>query len=99
MAGIAFLRPAVSAGLVGGVVMLYLAAVGLIEAFVEREVITGYLALGRLMLYAPPLLVGYWIAGRVATAPRRVVSGLVAGAAAGALFAAGFLVASALSPE
>ncbi|MEK6191402.1 MAG: branched-chain amino acid ABC transporter permease [Chloroflexota bacterium] len=95
----AFLRPAVSAGLVGGVVMLYLAAVGLVQAFLEREVITGYLTLGRLMLAVPPLILGYWIAGRTETAPRQVVSGLVAGTAAGALFAAGFLVASALSPQ
>jgi len=99
MARMAFLRPAVSAGLVGGVVMLYLAAVGLVQSFLEREVLTGYLTLGRLMLAVPPLILGYWIAGRKDTAPRQVVSGLVAGAAAGALFAAGFLVASALSPQ
>jgi branched-chain amino acid transport system permease protein len=94
-----WLRRAISAGLVAGVGMLYLAAVGLVESFVEREVVTGYLTLGRIFLLAPPLMVGYWIAGKVETAPRQVAAGFVAGTAAGVLFAAGFLVASALSPE
>jgi branched-chain amino acid transport system permease protein len=91
-------RRALTAGLTAGVAMLYLFAVGLVEAFIEREVVTGYLTLGRLMLFAPPLLVGYWIGGKVTGSSRQVVSGLVAGLAAGLLFAAGFLVASALSP-
>jgi branched-chain amino acid transport system permease protein len=91
-------RRAMNAGLVAGVAMLYLCAVGLVEAFVEREVVTGYLTLGRLMLFAPPLIAGFWIGGKVTGASRQVASGLVTGLGAGILFAIGFLVASALSP-
>ena len=54
-----WIRRAISTGLIAGVAMLYLAAVGLVESFVEREVITGYLTLGRLFLLAPPLLAGF----------------------------------------
>jgi branched-chain amino acid transport system permease protein len=92
------LRRAGSGGLIAGVVMLYLAAVGIVEAFADREVITGYVTLGRLMLGLPPLMVGYWLAGRTQGAGRNVLTGLLAGATAGALFGAGFLVATALSP-
>ena len=99
MARMSFIRPAVTAGMVGGVVMLYLAAVGLVESFVEREVITGYVTLGRLMLAVPAVVLGYWIAGRTDGVWRQAVSGLVAGAMAGVLFAAGFLIANAWSPE
>jgi hypothetical protein len=91
-------RRAMNAGLVAGVAMLYLCAVGLVEAFVEREVVTGYLTLGRLMLFAPPLMAGFWIGGKVTGASRQVASGLVTGLGAGILFAIGFLIASALSP-
>ena len=94
----AIFRQALVAGLVAGVAMLYLCAVGLVEAFVEREVVTGYLTLGRLMLFAPPLMVGYWIGGKVTGGSRQILSGLVTGLGAGVLFALGFLVASALSP-
>ncbi|HEY8256911.1 MAG TPA: hypothetical protein VIG08_04590, partial [Gemmatimonadales bacterium] len=91
-------RRALTAGLTAGVAMLYLCAVGLVEAFVEREVVTGYVTLGRVMLFAPPLLVGYWIGGKVTGGSRQVLSGLVAGLAGGVLFAMGFLIATALSP-
>ena len=93
-----WLRRAVSTGLIAGVAMLYLAAVGLVESFIDREVITGYLTLGRLFLLAPPLLAGFAVSRRVESVPRQLGAGLVVGTAAGALFAAGFLVASALSP-
>jgi branched-chain amino acid transport system permease protein len=50
------------------------------------------------MLFAPPLIAGFWIGGKVTGASRQVASGLVTGLGAGILFAIGFLVASALSP-
>ena len=50
MSTVAWLRRAAITGVIGGVVLVYLALVGLIEAFADRDVITGILTLGRLML-------------------------------------------------
>ena len=57
-------RSAISAGLITGAVMIYLVAVGIASAFAEREVVTGYLTLGHLMLALPPLAIGYIVASR-----------------------------------
>lgn len=91
-------RAAIRSGLITGVVMIYLVAVGIASAFAKREVVTGYLTLGHLMLVIPPLAIGYTIAGRPLPASARVTQALVAGLAAGTLFAAAFLTAVALSP-
>jgi len=92
------LRNAISQGLIAGTVMIYLVAVGIASAFAAREVVTGYLTLGRLMLAIPPLAIGYLVAGRPMPRSRRISYALVAGLAAGLLFAAAFLAAEALSP-
>jgi branched-chain amino acid transport system permease protein len=89
---------AVKTGLIAGVVMIYLVAVGIASAFARREVVTGYLTLGYLMLVIPPLAAGYLVAGRPLPASARIAHALVAGLAAGLLFAAAFLTAVALSP-
>jgi branched-chain amino acid transport system permease protein len=85
-------------GLITGAVMTYLVAVGLAPAFAHREVVTGYLTLGHLMLALPPLFIGYLAAGKPLPSSQRLTHSLVAGLAAGALFAAAFLAAEALSP-
>ena len=92
------LRSAISAGLITGAVMIYLVAVGIAAAFAEREVVTGYLTLGRLMLALPALAIGYAVAGRPLPNSRRLTQALAAGLAAGTLFGAAFLAAVALSP-
>ena len=92
------MRAAIRSGLIAGVVMIYLVAVGIASAFAKREVVTGYLTLGHLMLVIPPLAIGYAMAGRPLPAYGRVTQALVAGLAAGTLFAAAFLAAVALSP-
>jgi branched-chain amino acid transport system permease protein len=92
------MRAAIRSGLIAGVVMIYLVAVGIASAFAKREVVTGYLTLGHLMLVIPPLAIGYAMAGRPLPASGRVTQALVAGLAAGTLFAAAFLAAVALSP-
>ena len=46
-------------GLVAGVVLLYLCLVGLVEAFKDRNVITGFITLGQVMLLVVPLIAGY----------------------------------------
>jgi branched-chain amino acid transport system permease protein len=78
--------------------MVYLVAVGLASAFARREVVTGFLSLGHLMLAIPPLAVGYIVAGRPLPTSRRLAHALAVGLAAGVLFAAAFLAAEALSP-
>jgi branched-chain amino acid transport system permease protein len=92
------LRDAIGSGLIAAVVMIYLVAVGIAPVFANREVVTGYLTLGRLMLVIPPLAVGYMVAGRPLPTTARAAHALVAGLAAGAVFAAAFLAAVALSP-
>lgn len=92
------LLSAIQAGLNTGVVMVYLVAVGIASAFAEREVVTGYLTLGRLMLVLPAVGLGYILAGRPLHTSRRLTHVTVAGVAAGILFAAAFLAAEALSP-
>ena len=88
-------RRLVNIGLIGGVVLIYLALTGIVERFHTRNVITGatgegLLQLSRTMLIVALLLTGY-LAGRGRKGePRRgspVLRGLAAGAISGALLA------------
>jgi branched-chain amino acid transport system permease protein len=100
-----FLRQNAWLGFIGGVVSLYLAAVGIVLAFSERNVIVlsddGLaLTLGRVMLALPPIGIGYYAARRTeGAAGSRLAAGLLAGLVTGLIQGAGLLVASALSPE
>jgi hypothetical protein len=100
-----FLRRNAWLGFIGGVVSLYLAAVGIVLAFAERNVIVFSddglaLTLGRVMLALPPIGVGYFAARRAERGVgSRLVAGLVAGFLTGLIQGAGLLIASALSPE
>lgn len=93
MMGIA-IRRAVTIGLIAGVVGLYVSLVGLVEAFNPRNIITGYLGLGTVMLAIIAFVAGYRAgapmrSGRAAFTPLgagpTVVAGLLAGAIAGAM--------------
>ncbi len=94
-----YLRSAILTGLVAGVAMIYLVLVGIVGVFAERNVITGYLTLGRMMLLIPALVAGYRIASGDGPFTRRVGSAVLVGAAAGLLFAGFLLAAVALSPD
>jgi branched-chain amino acid transport system permease protein len=83
------------AGAVSGLVVIYLCLVGIVLAFAERNVITGVLTLGRIMMAVPPLVAGYVVA-RNGTAASRLGGGLVAGTVSGAIVGAGLLFASAV---
>ena len=83
------------AGAVSGLVVIYLCLVGIVLAFAERNVITGVLTLGRIMMAVPPLVAGYVVA-RNGTAASRLGGGLVAGIVSGAIVGAGLLFASAV---
>jgi branched-chain amino acid transport system permease protein len=98
MPGSRELRNAIALGLIGGAGLIYLCVVGLVDAFAERNIITGVLTLGRVMLALPLLAVGYLAGRRLArpTLPGRLVAGLVAGAVAGAILGLGLMFASAV---
>ncbi len=83
------------AGAVSALVVIYLCLVGIVLAFAERNVITGVLTLGRIMMAVPPLVAGYVVA-RNGTAASRLGGGLVAGTVSGAIVGAGLLFASAV---
>jgi branched-chain amino acid transport system permease protein len=98
MPGSRELRNAVTLGLIGGAALIYLCLVGLVDAFAERNVITGVLTLGRVMLMLPPLAIGYLAGRRLqnASLAGRMSMGALAGAVAGAILGLGLLFASAV---
>jgi branched-chain amino acid transport system permease protein len=93
--GSKLLRRAVRAGLIGGVAVIYLALVGMVEKFEVRHLIGDSLNLGKLMLALPPLLAGYLatrprVLGGQLVRPARgpaVTAGLISGTLAGGLAA------------
>jgi branched-chain amino acid transport system permease protein len=82
-------------GLISGAVVIYLTAVGIVLAFAERNVITGVVTLGQVMVFLPPVVAGYVVA-RQGQLTERLVGALVAGTVSGAILAAGLLFASAV---
>jgi branched-chain amino acid transport system permease protein len=86
------------AGLVAAMVAIYLAGVGLVGAFAERWIITGYVTLGHVMLLGPLFLAAYVTARRADTSGRRILVGVATGGLGGATLGAGILVMLALSP-
>jgi branched-chain amino acid transport system permease protein len=99
------LRRAVAIGLVAGVALLYLPLVGIVEAFKDRNMVTGVLTLGQVMLLVVPLIAGY----RAAAIPRseshlgvppaatRLAAALVAGLVSGGMLGLLVLIARAVN--
>ncbi len=50
---------AVRYGLLAGLVAASVSAIGMVETFNERDIITGFLTLGQLLLYSAPIIAGY----------------------------------------
>lgn len=73
-------------GLIGGVAVLYLALVGIVGAFGERDVIDHVLTLGHTLLFLTVLTVGYLAARASAPTPRGLplLAGTLAGVVTGA---------------
>ena len=93
-------RGVATLGLWGGLIMIYLCLVGIVVAFAERNTVTGVLTLGRVMLAAPPLVIGFLAARRIGSVrglSPQLLGGVVAGAIAGGLVAVGLLFASAVN--
>jgi branched-chain amino acid transport system permease protein len=88
---------AVRAGLIGGVGLVYLVLIGMIQKFDSRNLIGSFLTLGNLLMALPALLTGYLatrprlVGGqREAVVPRpALIAGLVSGAIVGGVTAAG----------
>lgn len=53
------LGKAVRYGLIAGLVAASVSAIGMVETFNERDIITGFLTLGQLLLYSTPIIAGY----------------------------------------
>ncbi len=74
---------AVRYGLVAGVVAASVSAIGMVETFNERDIITGILTLGQVLLYSTAIIAGYLVIrtedeGQLGTGPA-LASGLIAG--------------------
>ena len=55
------LRNAVRMGLLAGVIILSISAVGMVESFDQRDLITGVFTLGQLILFSVPFVAGYLV--------------------------------------
>lgn len=102
------IRRALAAGAIGGFVTLYLCLVGLVEAFEARNIVTGWLGLGLLLL----VIVGV-VAGVRAGSPMRdrrgalspltpmqtLGAGILAGAVAGTMLGALLLLMGAVNMQ
>jgi branched-chain amino acid transport system permease protein len=53
------LRKTINLGLIAGVIVLSVSAIGMVETFDGRDIITGVFTLGQLLLFSAPLIVGY----------------------------------------
>jgi branched-chain amino acid transport system permease protein len=86
------IRSVVRGGVIGAVVSIYLALVGLLDRFSDLNLVGEQVTLGRVLLVLPPFVVGYVVMRpRVVAGERRVPTsreGAIGGAAAG-LVAAG----------
>ncbi len=93
LTGSAMAKTAVRAGLLGGVVVIFLSAVGMIEKFQTRNLVSDVITVSRLLLAVPPFIVAYLVVRpRVIRGKREevppaaaVMAGAIAGATTGAL--------------
>ncbi|MCA9913922.1 MAG: hypothetical protein KC496_11260, partial [Anaerolineae bacterium] len=73
-------------GLIAGIVLLYVGAIGMLQTFHEREIVDDFVTLGQILLYIPPLLGGFLVANRLhkagASTANIVIGGIVVGALA-----------------
>lgn len=80
-------RYAMQIGLLAGVIVVYVAVIGMVEAFDERSIITGpngiSLALGALLVYGPALAAGYLVSRRGRQAGANPAARIAYGALAG----------------
>jgi branched-chain amino acid transport system permease protein len=79
------LKQFVSTGLINGVIVIFLGLVGMIETFNQRDIITGLVSMGFVILFLPFFIFGYSIAKKIPDQSLRSVllagglTGLIAG--------------------
>ena len=78
------IKRALKIGAVGGIAVLYVCAVGMVGSFNDRQVVTGWLTLGDLVLWLPVVAAGFVAGGRPKRVPTPsagavVVDGVIAG--------------------
>ncbi len=64
------LKTAVRLGLLAGIIGLSVSVIGMVEAFDQRDIITDYFSLGQLLLFAAPIIIGYFVASQYGNARR-----------------------------
>lgn len=73
-------------GLIAGIVLLYVGAIGMLAVFHEREIVDDFITLGQILLYAPALIGGFLVGNRLlkdgASMPFVIIGGAVVGALA-----------------
>jgi branched-chain amino acid transport system permease protein len=100
-------RRTVKAGAIGGIAVVYLAAIGMIGDFNARNLIANQVTLGRVLLALPAFLAGYLVArprvrgGQVEVTPtgRGVAMGLGSGALVGGITIAAVALVKSFSPN
>lgn len=80
-------RIVLSLGLLSGAFILFAGAVGMIEAFHEREVVDRFISLGQLLMLLAPFAVGFVVASRIAHTDAGALILLACGAGVGVLTA------------
>jgi branched-chain amino acid transport system permease protein len=94
-------RATLRAGFVGGVTLVFLAMIGMVENFDQRNLVSNVVTLGKVLLALPPAVAGFVVVrprvlrGEVYRVPSRVVPlmGLGAGGLAGGVLVAGVTAA------
>ena len=77
--------PGLKTGVVAGIVVVYLAMVGMIEAFSDRPIITGYINFGPLLILLIIYFFAYAAVGRFPTPAAGIQAGVTVGVVAGLL--------------
>ncbi len=99
------LERAAKLGGVAGIVAVFVSANGMVQAFAERDIISGVLSMGYTLLFLVPLIMAYLAAREPPVlegfeapekGPRNVLAGLIVGALTGLIMAIFVLVASAV---
>lgn len=92
-------QDALKLGLIGGVLELFVCLVGMVAAFDGRYIISETLTLGQLLLFLPPLIVGYYSAMQTGAARRipAILFGAIAGIVTGAILAGLLLLGNAIN--
>jgi branched-chain amino acid transport system permease protein len=92
-------KDAIQFGAIGGVLVLFVSLVGMVQAFDGRFIISEALTLGQLLLFLPPLIVGYISATRSGEKRQAagILFGTVSGIVTGAMLAALLLLGNAIN--